>query len=528
MQVTLILSGLVSAEGRMKVAEIGAAPFVIGRSPGADWTLIDETNRISGEHLSLRVRDGALLVTDSSSGGTALGSPGARLRRDQPAPLPERATLFLPVGEIAVEWAREGAQAGQPEDGAERDDVFGIRDRAQRGEPTPPAGFGAASGGPRLGQGRAGTSAPQLMRAPSPSAAPAPSGGGLSFDDELKAARGGSGGGPFSAAAPPEFGAAPTQPDFGVAPKTPAFEAPAPVSGPAGGVAPPSQPAPAQDERDQRAAAPGLMRGAQPGETKPGETQPVEAKPVATQPPEPQPPEPAPAETTQPAPAAQPAPQSGAAGSAADSAALDAMFRALGLDPDAMTPERRAATAETVGATYAAMADALRQLLMARDNVKRELGIARTAVQFGSNPLKFTWTREAAVEALLAPMSEGYLAGEAAIDDALSSMQAHQLALVGAIRAAVRTALDAFDPEALEQRIEKGGLSQVVPALRRAELWERFREDYARFADQADQDIRMVIGRELDRLYANENAGAPAPSAGARPGWSGPEGGQAR
>ncbi len=81
-------------------------------------------------------------------------------------------------------------------------------------------------------------------------------------------------------------------------------------------------------------------------------------------------------------------------------------------------------------------------------------------------------------------------------------MQSHQLALVGAIRSAVKVALDAFNPAELERKLETRGLSNVVPALRRAELWDRFREHYARFAEQTDDDIRAVIGRELDRLYA--------------------------
>jgi type VI secretion system FHA domain protein len=223
----------------------------------------------------------------------------------------------------------------------------------------------------------------------------------------------------------------------------------------------------------------------------------------------------------------EPAPQlPAAAAPKADSAVLDALFTALGFDPADLSPDRRRSIAQGIGATYPAMAEALRQLLIGRDTVKRELGIARTAVQFGSNPLKFTLTQQAAIEALLDPKLDGYLTGEDAVVDALESMQAHQLALVGAIRAAVRTALDAFDPDALEAKIEKGGLSQVVPALRRAELWERFRDEYARFADQADQDIRMVIGRELDKLYAQEAAAAPAPGRRSSPGQRAGPGGE--
>jgi FHA domain-containing protein len=148
------------------------------------------------------------------------------------------------------------------------------------------------------------------------------------------------------------------------------------------------------------------------------------------------------------------------------------------------------------------MTETLRRLLDGRRSVMREFGIAGTQVEFGANPLKFAPTTEAAVEGLIRPIASGFITGEEAIADALSSMQSHQLALVGAIRSAVRAALDAFDPAELERKLESRGLSQAVPALRRAELWKRFCEEYARFAEQANDDILMVIGRELGTLYA--------------------------
>jgi type VI secretion system FHA domain protein len=193
---------------------------------------------------------------------------------------------------------------------------------------------------------------------------------------------------------------------------------------------------------------------------------------------------------------------------ASAAAALDAMFRAMGIDPTQIPPDRRHAMAEETGRVFYAMANAMRRLLDSRRMVKRELGVAGTQIEFGANPLKFSPTPEAAVEGLLRPLSSGYLSGEAAVDDAVDAMQGHQLALVGAIRSAIRVALEAFDPDEIERKIGKRGLSQVVPSLRRAELWERFREDYARFAAQADDDIRVVIGRELDKLYAS-SSGSP-------------------
>jgi type VI secretion system FHA domain protein len=203
-----------------------------------------------------------------------------------------------------------------------------------------------------------------------------------------------------------------------------------------------------------------------------------------------------------------------AVGDGAAEAAVAALFEGLGLDAAAFAPSQRAAMAAEAGRTLAALADGMRRLLADRRLVKRELGVAGTEIEFGANPLKFAPSREAAVEGLLRPLSSGYLSGEAAIADAVASMQGHQLALLGAIRAGIAAALAACDPAEIEKRLAARGLSQMVPALRRAELWERYCRDYAQFAAEAEDDIRKVIGRDLDSLYAG--AARPAPGDGRR------------
>jgi predicted component of type VI protein secretion system len=39
---------------------------------------------------------------------------------------------------------------------------------------------------------------------------------------------------------------------------------------------------------------------------------------------------------------------------------------------------------------------------------------------------------------------------------------------------------------------------------RKAELWEQFVENYKEFAAEADEDVRRVIGKQLEQLYADE------------------------
>ena len=132
------------------------------------------------------------------------------------------------------------------------------------------------------------------------------------------------------------------------------------------------------------------------------------------------------------------------------------------------------------------------------------MGVAGTQVEIGANPLKVARDATSAVDGLLHPLSSGFLFGEEAIADSLNSMQSHQMALVGGIRTATKLSLEAFDPAEIEKRASKRGVLNSIPMVRKAELWDRFVEGYEDVSDRVDSDIRMVIGRELDRLYSGD------------------------
>ncbi|SEA47166.1 type VI secretion system-associated FHA domain protein TagH [Rubrimonas cliftonensis] len=630
MQVTLTLSGgLTSAEGSIKVATLGGAPFTIGRSPDADWTLIDPSCRVSGLHLELRGEGDALVLVDRSSGGTALGDPQSRLQRGQPTALPAGgARLFLPVGEIAISVAPRRAAFAAPSRPAGDDDPFGRQGDAPGG-PGPafsPSSTAPRAGGLSLRGDRSGPSAAPSGFSAAPAAAPgaaaAPNPGpGLSLGGAQRRAPPapqGLGDAPSRSAAPPSPGGAPSRPagsgsgpaspedwlndeDDPFGPPKPAraaaadpFTAAAPeddLFGPEGaapardddalfgrGAAPAPDPDPPHEGAPPDPLSPDPLSpdplspdplSPDPGRSDPGRSDPGDADPLAAerqapgratpglslggptpsgapqrarepgaagfpeQGPEdagPTPVEPAPARPEPPRGATQvhpAAPRPAASPDALEAeAALAALFDAMGLDIDEVPRGRRVARAREAGAVLVAMADALRQLLDSRRTVKRELGVAGTEIEFGANPLKFAPDAQAAADGLLRPLTSGYLSGEAAVADALKSLVSHQMALVGGIKTAMRVALESFDPETLEQTLERRGLSQVVPALRKAELWDRFVEDYARVADQADDDIRALIGRELNKLYAPGGQSGGQPEGGSARQAGGPAGGR--
>ncbi|MGG7566950.1 type VI secretion system-associated FHA domain protein TagH [Rhodovulum sp. DZ06] len=309
-------------------------------------------------------------------------------------------------------------------------------------------------------------------------------GAGKDADDPfagLDDAFAGFGGGAPAQEPPAKAETPPATDPFGGAPFGGA-EAPKPAADPA-----PAAPPPAADPfggTDPFAAAPQADPAPAPGAT-PAPAPPPPAEAAA-------PGAPAPAA---PAPAPAPAADDGSA------AALAALFDAVGMTPPSDDPEAALAFAAEIGRQHRAMADALRRLLLMRRDAKLAFGVRQTQVEMGMNPLKWAPDAGAAVEALLGKDTGSFKRGQNAIDDAVESLEAHQMAMIGAVRAGLKVSVAAFDPAALEGKLASKGLSAVVPQFRRAELWEKFCENYARFAEDVDEDIRSVLGRELDRLY---------------------------
>ena len=555
-RVTLRLAdGLTSGEGQLKVATLGGKPFIVGRSPDADWSLSDPTNQISGVHFELRVQGNDLLLTDLSSGGTALGSAANRLHREQPTRLEEDTRLFLPVGTIQLTIERDGVVPRSLPEADDGRDFFEISEiRRERGlepsehqpRPADPArllrdepmhrqvpemqddpfdgvdiarpldsssGGGAGAGGAKLldpgallGGGGGGATAPVQ---------PPPQRG---FDDTAAAE-------PRQPVARDPLDAAPVsrpepEPTSGRLPDADDLLGSGGTERPMGGVAPQHEFPDGRktgaswldDDEDDLFQDPVRSEPEPEPEPEPESLPEPEPLPASTAEAAPTPMEPTvapipPQDMQQTAPATQPDNQPEPSPAAAQSeAALNALFAELGVPLDG-NPQANAELCAEIGRTYVAMADAMRRMLETRAEVKRALGIVATEVELGANPLKTARDSTAAVDGLIRPLSSGFLSGEAAVEDTLESMQAHQYALVSGIKAALNKTLAEFDPETLEQRLTKRGMSTWLASRRKAALWDAFTQNYDRFSEQAHENFRMLVGRELDSLYHRHRQG---------------------
>ncbi|MGQ0565407.1 MAG: type VI secretion system-associated FHA domain protein TagH [Gemmobacter sp.] len=209
-----------------------------------------------------------------------------------------------------------------------------------------------------------------------------------------------------------------------------------------------------------------------------------------------------------PQPAVAPAPPPRAAAAAAGSERVDAgraFFRGAGAEDVHIPDADLAATMERLGGVVKTMIEGLRAVLMTRAEIKSEFRVERTQISAGgNNPLKFALSPDHAVEMILRPKAKGYMDASAAVREALDDIQAHEMAMVTGIQAAIRELLGRLDPKAMEEKAGSGGGLSGMMSNRKAKLWDEYERSYADLADKAQNDFHDFFAKAFSRAYQDQ------------------------
>jgi FHA domain-containing protein/type VI secretion system protein len=143
---------------------------------------------------------------------------------------------------------------------------------------------------------------------------------------------------------------------------------------------------------------------------------------------------------------------------------------------------------------------------MARALTKRESHIDMTMIApRANNPLKFFPDPDSALTQMLSAQIPGYLPPLPAIAGAFDDLKAHELAVIAGMRAALAAVVQRFDPARIEQRLsEPGRLDKLMPAGRKARMWDRLVELYGELARDADEDLQRLFGEKFSGAYEQQ------------------------
>lgn len=345
----------------------------------------------------------------------------------------------------------------------------------------------------------------------------APSGGLIPDDWDLEI--GGADDAPPDAAAPERpsggpFGAPPSTPveagpPPGQTPEPRAVETPSPPpsSPPPSSPPPPSPLPPAPAAEDPAAEAP-VAEGTATDLPATPPPPPSSDAPVAPEP-APAPADPgiggapdAPAAAPAPIP---PAPATPAPATPASTDAARAFLESFGVaDLDVPDDELEAVMAR-LGTTMRALIVGVREILMTRTAIKGEFRMGQTVIRrTGNNPLKFSITEEEAVARIAGPPAKGYMDPDAAVEEALRDIRAHEIAMVSGMQAALAGLLAEFDPAVLSAKLAESGRAGGLLKSKKTQYWEVFEETYAAISDQAENDFHELFTREFAQAYQSQ------------------------
>ncbi len=183
-------------------------------------------------------------------------------------------------------------------------------------------------------------------------------------------------------------------------------------------------------------------------------------------------------------------------------AALLAGLDAPGLRMDALTPQ----TMQLIGQLLRESTRGAVELLVARAALKREMRAEVTMiVSRENNPLKFSPTVEVALQHLLGGQTPGFMPPAPAMRDAFDDLRAHQLGVMAGMRAALDGVLGRFDPAQLEGKLtKKSAINSLIPATRKARLWELFQELFTQLQSEAQDDFDELFGKAFLKAYEDQ------------------------
>lgn len=188
-----------------------------------------------------------------------------------------------------------------------------------------------------------------------------------------------------------------------------------------------------------------------------------------------------------------------AAGSPGDEAFWLALGAELGVDLTQQSRENREALALKAARLLNHCIGGLQQSLWTRSELKNQLRLARTtAPDTRQNPLKASHDTTEVLGWLLTPQKPHQPSAEHVIGRAFRDVQAHQVALVSASRAAIRSSLEHFSPQQLVLRFERDGYRPWLTT--KASHWRAFSR-YHRALQQDDDWCERLLARDFAQAY---------------------------
>ena len=183
-----------------------------------------------------------------------------------------------------------------------------------------------------------------------------------------------------------------------------------------------------------------------------------------------------------------------------------AFLRGAGIAPDApglaLTPE----TMELMGKLLAGSLQGTIDLLALRSLVKQEVKADVTMVVVrNNNPLKFFPDSQTVLTQMLRKKMPGFMEPLEAIDDARRDLHGHIKGVMSGARASLYAMMRRLSPAGLENQVpEATGVDKMMPARRKASLWQLYKQEFQVCAGDAKDPFKGILGPDFITAYEKE------------------------
>jgi type VI secretion system protein len=224
--------------------------------------------------------------------------------------------------------------------------------------------------------------------------------------------------------------------------------------------------------------------------------------PTPAKPPTSAPTTPAPraAPPTRPAAPAVP-PQAGQSGNA-----VAAFAKGAGLEIGQVSGIDQEILFEQVGRMLIMFTEGLIQTLGGRTHIKSEFRLDQTMIRPAeNNPFKFSTSKTRTLLQLLSKSDPAYMTGANAIKEGFDDVNAHQMAVIAGMEAALQDILGRFNPKTLETRMVSDSIfDHILPGGKKAKYWDIFKILFDDIVGEAEDDFQQLFGREFSRAYEEQ------------------------
>jgi FHA domain-containing protein len=150
--------------------------------------------------------------------------------------------------------------------------------------------------------------------------------------------------------------------------------------------------------------------------------------------------------------------------------------------------------------------DGIVRLMQVRATTRNELRAAVTTIRpRNNNPLKFAPNVEVALAQLLQPPLRGFLPGPAAMQSAMHDLEGHSIGTMAGMRAALVGVFARFEPQRLEAQLShKTIFDSLIPAARKAKLWDSYLQHFAAIQHDAEDDFHQLFGKAFLDAYEEQ------------------------